>query len=81
MVGDGIRRRWMRCCRAGFEIWMNRGNLSLSSLQHRNVPSPGNGCGNTGNGGNSCVGSRKVASRHGDGALTPPLTPATSIDH
>ncbi|KAL8259047.1 hypothetical protein R6Q59_027000 [Mikania micrantha] len=33
------------------ETWMKRGNLLLSSLQqHSSVPSPGNGCNNTGNG-------------------------------
>ncbi|KAK1428390.1 hypothetical protein QVD17_17223 [Tagetes erecta] len=62
------------------EIWMKRENLLLSSLQHPVVPTPGNGCGNTGNGGNPCVGSRKVAGRHAGGALPPPLTP-TLIDH
>ncbi|KAD3338333.1 hypothetical protein E3N88_33854 [Mikania micrantha] len=63
------------------ETWMKRGNLLLSSLQHRPVRSPGNGCNNTGNGGNPCVGSRKVAGRHGYGGLPPPVTPTTSIDH
>ncbi|KAK1428393.1 hypothetical protein QVD17_17226 [Tagetes erecta] len=62
------------------QIWMKRGNLLLPSLQHRSVPTPGNGCGNTGNGGNPCIGSRKVAGRHDSGALPPPLTP-TLIDH
>ncbi|KAI3829741.1 hypothetical protein L1987_03869 [Smallanthus sonchifolius] len=46
------------------ETWMKRGNLFLSSLQHPSEPSPGSGCGNTGNGGRPCVGSRKVAGRH-----------------
>ncbi|KAI3829739.1 hypothetical protein L1987_03867 [Smallanthus sonchifolius] len=63
------------------ETWMKKGNLLLSSLQHPSERPPGSGCGNTGNGGNPCVGSRKVVGRHGDGALPPPLTPSTSIDH
>ncbi|KAK9057368.1 hypothetical protein SSX86_022203 [Deinandra increscens subsp. villosa] len=41
------------------ETWMKKGSLLLSSLQHSSVPSPGNGCSNTGNGGNRCVGSKK----------------------
>lgn len=63
------------------EIWTKRGNILLSSLQHRDVPSPGNGCSNTGNGGNRCVGSKKVAGSHGGGALRLPLTLSTLVDH
>ncbi|KAJ9564950.1 hypothetical protein OSB04_000916 [Centaurea solstitialis] len=44
------------------ETWMKRGSLLLSSLQTRRpVRSPGNGCNWTGNGGNPCIGSKKVA--------------------
>ncbi|KAL8226297.1 hypothetical protein R6Q59_000153 [Mikania micrantha] len=66
------------------ETWMKRGNLLLSSLQqHSSVPSPGNGCNNTGNGGNNCIGSKKVTGRrHGDGARPhPTLIHSTSVDH
>ncbi|KAI3526641.1 hypothetical protein L1887_05900 [Cichorium endivia] len=65
---------------------MKNANILLSSLQRGPVRPPGNGCGNTGNGGNPCVGSKKVASRHthGIGASPPPppvtATPA-STDH
>lgn len=61
------------------EIWGKRGNLLLSSLQHRPVRSPGNGCSNTGNGGNRCIGSRKVGL--GGGALPTPVALSSSIDH
>ncbi|KAL4588091.1 hypothetical protein LXL04_000970 [Taraxacum kok-saghyz] len=66
------------------ETWMKTGNLLLSSLQKGAVRPPGNGCGNTGNGGNPCVGSRKVAGLHHiGGAPPPPLipTPISSTDH
>ncbi|KAL8259048.1 hypothetical protein R6Q59_027001 [Mikania micrantha] len=55
------------------KTWMKRGNMLLSSLQqHRSVPSPGNGCSNSGNGGNTCASSKKVAGRrHDDGAPSP----------
>ncbi|KAJ9565087.1 hypothetical protein OSB04_001053 [Centaurea solstitialis] len=44
------------------ETWMKRGSMLLSSLQTRRpVRSPGNGCNWTGNGGNPCIGSKKVA--------------------
>ncbi|KAL8215009.1 hypothetical protein R6Q57_004458 [Mikania cordata] len=57
-------------------------NMLLSSLhQHRSVPSPGNGCSNTGNGGNRCVGSRKVAGRHEGSAPPPTLIQSTLVDH
>ncbi|KAI3668053.1 hypothetical protein L6452_43127 [Arctium lappa] len=58
------------------EVWMKTGSLLLSSLPRGPVRSPGNGCNWTGNGGNPCVGSRKVASGHGGGgggvAIAPP---------
>ncbi|KAL8215008.1 hypothetical protein R6Q57_004457 [Mikania cordata] len=66
------------------KTWTKRGNILLSSLQqHRPVPPPGNGCSNTGNGGNPCVGSKKVAGRrHTDSARPPPiLIHSTSADH
>ncbi|KAD3338351.1 hypothetical protein E3N88_33872 [Mikania micrantha] len=66
------------------KTWTKRGNILLSSLQqHRPVPPPGNGCGNTGNGGNPCVSSKKVAGRrHDDSARPPPiLIHSTSADH
>lgn len=50
------------------EAWMKTGNLLLSSLPHGDMKPPGNGCNWTGNGGNNCVGSRKV----GPGAVAPP---------
>ncbi|KAL8259049.1 hypothetical protein R6Q59_027002 [Mikania micrantha] len=59
-----------------------RGNLELRpNMQHRSVPSPGNGCSNTGNGGNRCVGSRKVAGRHEGSAPPPTLIQSTLVDH
>ncbi|KAL4588090.1 hypothetical protein LXL04_000969 [Taraxacum kok-saghyz] len=58
------------------ETWMKTGNLLLSSLQKGAVRPPGNGCGNTGNGGNPCIGSRKVAGLHRGG--TPPPPPLTT---
>ncbi|KAI3829740.1 hypothetical protein L1987_03868 [Smallanthus sonchifolius] len=77
-----LRQRCTRLLDGEFEeTWMKKGNLLLSSLQHPSERPPGSGCGNTGNGGNPCVGSRKVVWRYGDGALPPPLTPSTSIDH
>ncbi|CAI9288476.1 unnamed protein product [Lactuca saligna] len=60
----------------GFEeTWMKTGNLFLSSLQKGSVPTPGNGCSSTGNGGGSCIGSKKVAGGHGDGAPLPTPSP------
>ncbi|KAJ9543550.1 hypothetical protein OSB04_023257 [Centaurea solstitialis] len=65
------------------EAWMKTESLLLPSLP-RGTParSPGNGCNWTGNGGNPCVGSRKIASRHGGVVAAPPppqpLTTASS---
>lgn len=42
------------------EAWMKTAHLLLSSLPHGSGNPPGNGCNWTGNGGNPCVGSRKV---------------------
>ncbi|GKF59757.1 hypothetical protein Tco_0176543 [Tanacetum coccineum] len=55
------------------ETWMKGSNLLLSSLQSRKPPlrSPGNGCNSTGNGGNPCIGSKKVAG-HPNAATAPP---------
>ncbi|GJY23485.1 hypothetical protein Tco_0397143, partial [Tanacetum coccineum] len=47
------------------KVWMKTENLLLSSLPRGPVRPPGNGCTNTGNGGNPCIGSRKLASRVG----------------
>nr|GEU33328.1 hypothetical protein [Tanacetum cinerariifolium] len=47
------------------KVWMNTENLLLSSLPRGSVRPPGNGCTNTGNGGNPCIGSRKLAGRIG----------------
>ena len=57
------------------ETWTKRSNILLSLLQSRRPPvrSPGNGCNSTGNGGNPCIGSRKVAGRRPNGATSPPL--------
>ena len=56
------------------ETWMKRSNLLLPLLQSRRppVPPPGNGCNSTGNGGNHCIGSGKVAGRRPNGATAPP---------
>ncbi|KAI3526639.1 hypothetical protein L2E82_00249 [Cichorium intybus] len=64
------------------ETWMKTGNLLLPSLQRGPVRPPGNGCSNTGNGGNRCrIGSKKVVGRPGGGAPPPPLTSTpTSTD-
>lgn len=64
----------------GFEeAWMKTGNLLLTSLRST-VPPPGNGCSNTGNGGNPCIGSKKVVGRYvggtSDVASPPPVTRA-----
>ncbi|GJS27935.1 putative zinc finger, CCHC-type containing protein [Tanacetum coccineum] len=47
------------------KVWMNTENLLLSSLPRGSVRPPGNGCTNTENGGNPCIGSRKLAGRIG----------------
>ncbi|GJS27926.1 hypothetical protein Tco_0488546 [Tanacetum coccineum] len=47
------------------KVWMNTENLLSSSLPRGSVRPPGNGCTNTGNGGNPCIGSRKLAGRIG----------------
>ncbi|PWA65840.1 hypothetical protein CTI12_AA335320 [Artemisia annua] len=47
------------------KVWINTENLLLSSLPRGPVTPPGNGCTNTGNGGNPCIGSRKFAGRVG----------------
>ncbi|GKA70050.1 hypothetical protein Tco_0776114 [Tanacetum coccineum] len=47
------------------KVWMNTENLLSSSLPRGSVRPPGNGCTNTGNGGNPCIGSRKLACRIG----------------
>ncbi|KAJ9543549.1 hypothetical protein OSB04_023256 [Centaurea solstitialis] len=66
------------------ETWMKTGNLLLSSsLQRGPVRPPGNGCGNTNNGGNPCrsstVGSKNFA---GVAAPPPPTLPTTpSLTH
>lgn len=56
------------------ETWMNGSNLLLSSLQSRKPPvrSPGNGCNSTDNGGNPCVGSKKVVGRPNTATAPPP---------
>ncbi|GJR72959.1 hypothetical protein Tco_0085324 [Tanacetum coccineum] len=47
------------------KVWMKTENLLLSSLPRGPVRPPGNGCSNTGNGGNPCIGSRKLVGRVG----------------
>lgn len=60
----------------GFEEpWMKRGNLLLSSLPRGEVRPPGNGCSNTGNGGNPCIGSKNIVGGHGGGVGAPPPPP------
>ncbi|KAJ9543542.1 hypothetical protein OSB04_023249 [Centaurea solstitialis] len=54
------------------ETWMKNGNLLLSSLQRGTVRPPGNGCSNTGNGGNPCIGAKKAAMRNSGAAAPPP---------
>ncbi|GJR72958.1 hypothetical protein Tco_0085323 [Tanacetum coccineum] len=47
------------------KVWMKTETLLLSSLPQGPVRPPGNGCTNTGNGGNPCIGSRKLVGRVG----------------
>ncbi|PWA65845.1 hypothetical protein CTI12_AA335370 [Artemisia annua] len=47
------------------KLWINTQNLLLSSLPQGPARPPGNGCTNTGNSGNPCIGSRKLAGRVG----------------
>ncbi|GJT13978.1 hypothetical protein Tco_0861020 [Tanacetum coccineum] len=48
------------------KVWVTqKKNLLSSSLPRGSVRPPGNGCTNTGNGGNPCIGSRKLAGRIG----------------
>ncbi|KAL4588089.1 hypothetical protein LXL04_000968 [Taraxacum kok-saghyz] len=47
------------------EAWMKTESLLLSALPKGPVRPPGNGCNWTGNGGNPCIGSRKLVTRHG----------------
>ncbi|KAI3787810.1 hypothetical protein L2E82_00255 [Cichorium intybus] len=66
----------------GFEeSWMKTGNLFLSSLQKGPVRPPGNGCDSTGNGGSSCIGSKKIVGGHHGGALPPPPPLIPSLTH
>nr|GEX87355.1 hypothetical protein [Tanacetum cinerariifolium] len=61
------------------EPWMKTGNLLLTSLQRGTVPTPGNGCSNTGNGGSPCIGSKKVVGgTTSDVASPPPVAHALS---
>ncbi|GJX85458.1 hypothetical protein Tco_0336232 [Tanacetum coccineum] len=63
------------------QTWMKRSNLLLSSLQSGRPPvrPPGNGCNNTGNGGNPCIGSRKIARRPNSVTAPPPPESSQSL--